>query len=172
MPSSFVDSVPAVMKLAIEVNPRRVVDVGPGWGKYGLMCREYLPRLEELAAVEVHPTDAAFPVLQAVYDGVLIQDARKVEPEFWAGYQVALLIDMIEHMTIDEGHELLYAIQEGGCVPIVSTPKVFVHQHDADNPYEEHVSVWAWDDFTTHGIVTDASTIDSVVFRLKARRPL
>lgn len=169
MPSSFVDGVPSVVHMTIAARPRRVVDVGPGWGKYGLMCREYLPDLSSLWAVEACPTDDALPVLQAIYDGVRIADARELRPEYWADFDVALIIDVIEHMTIDEGHKLLNTIQAAGCSPIVSTPKVFTHQHDDDNPFEEHVSVWSWTDFSPHGIASDMSTADSIIFRLGAR---
>ena len=53
MPSSFVDSVPPTIKTIISLDPERVIDVGPGWGKYGLMCKEYLPNLQRVEAVEV-----------------------------------------------------------------------------------------------------------------------
>lgn len=165
MPSSFVDSVPGVMHLVIEYAPGTIVDVGPGWGKYGLMCREYLPRLRKLDAVEV--PQGRLEIQEAIYDDILEMDARKVSPSFWQGYHVALLIDMIEHMTLEEGHELLYTIQRAGCSPIVSTPKVFVEQHDDTNPYETHVSVWGWEDFAEHGVAADQSTIDSVIYRLR-----
>jgi hypothetical protein len=168
MPSSFVDSFPAIVKLLIDLEPQRVLDIGPGWGKYGLACREYLPDIEFLAGIEV--PQGRLSTQDAIYDHVFIGDVRDASENLFEGYDVALLIDIIEHMTLDEGHQLLDAIQNAGCAVLVSTPKVFMEQHDESNPYETHISLWGWEDFAQHGVKADVSTIDSVIYLLKARR--
>lgn len=169
MPSSFVDSVPPIMKLLIEHQPPRVVDVGPGWGKYGLMCREYLPNLQRLDAVEVAEGRWSKQIMRCqstIYDHVEISDVRQLDPGFWDGYDVALFVDVIEHMTVKEGKKVLHAALSKRCIPIVSTPKVFEEQHDPHNPYETHVSCWTWEDLSPLAPVTDVSTIDSIIFML------
>lgn len=168
MPSSFVDSIPGVMHLVIENlvpagEVARVVDIGPGWGKYGLMVREYCSPVH-LTAVEVQ--QGLCLTQEAIYDDIIVGDARLHEQDFWKGYDLALLIDVIEHMTLDEGHLLLDRLIASGVKVVVSTPKVFEEQHDEHNPFEEHVSVWGWEDFQRHGIVDDRSTIDSIIFLL------
>lgn len=168
MPSSFVDSFPPIVKLIIGLEPRRVLDIGPGWGKYGLACREYLPDIEFLAGVEV--PQGRLSTQDAIYDHVFIGDVRDQDQAMFAGYDLVLLIDVIEHMTLWDGHQLLHSIQKAGCRILVATPKVFVDQHDDSNPYETHVSLWNWEEFAAHGIKADESTIDSIIYLLKAKR--
>lgn len=164
MPSSFVDSVPGVMHLAISVDPQVVVDVGPGYGKYGLMCREYLPNLQVLQAVEVE--EGRLPTQDAIYDHIVTKSVLHVAPPYWGNVELVLLIDVIEHMSKEQGKRLLRTWMDAGCSVIVSTPKIFEEQHDDHNPYEEHVSLWTWEDFIEFRIVEDRSTIDSIIFRL------
>lgn len=166
MPSSFVDSIPPIMKLLIERDYKRILDVGPGWGKYGLMCREYL-NPELLNAVEVKP--GLLPTQKIIYDNVIVSDARHLNKDYWAMYDIALMIDMIEHMTLNQGQELLERILSTGCHVLVSTPKVWEEQHADNNPYEEHKSLWTWEDFPAAAV--DISTIDSIIFLLEPVPP-
>jgi len=165
MPSSFAASYPPIIEVLLTIAPQRVIDIGPGWGKYGLACREYLPGLQTLHAIEVPP--GRLEVQDAIYDHVYTGDARLfTSPNFWARFDLVLLIDVIEHMSLAEGHRLVDLMQHSGCRVLVSTPKVFESQHDDHNPYEEHVSLWSGQDFGQHGIEADASTIDSVIYVL------
>lgn len=167
MPSSFVDSVPSVMKLLIDSAPSRVVDIGPGYGKYGLMAREYLgDKLLVLDCVEVK--EGRLVTQDAIYDQVFEADARTLPGDFWEGYDIALLVDVIEHMTIEEGLELLRLLRSSGCWVILSTPKIFEEQHDEGNPFEDHVSLWSWEVLQGKvSVLRDESTIDSIIYLLK-----
>lgn len=170
MPSSFADSYPGIVKLLIEAAPRRVVDIGPGWGKYGLACREYLPSLETLRAIEV--PEGRLPTQDVIYDMVYTDDVRDLVliADFWSRFDFALVIDVIEHLTKEQGHTLLRTLQAAGVRTLVATPKVFFEQHDEHNPFEEHLSLWTWEDFSPYGIEADLSTIDSVIFLLRGSR--
>jgi hypothetical protein len=169
MPSSYVDSFAPIVKLLINAAPDHVIDIGPGWGKYGLACREYLPNLLTLQAVEVE--QGRLPVQDLIYDRVYTTDVRALSDYdgFWQRFEVALLIDVIEHMPLDDGHALLDVIQKNHCRPLVATPKVWFEQHADDNPYETHVSWWPWEEFTRHEVVADVSTIDATIYLLRGR---
>jgi hypothetical protein len=168
MPSSYVDSFPPIVKLLIDTAPEHVIDIGAGWGKYGLACREYLPDLLTLHAVEVEP--GRLPVQDLIYDKIHTTDVRGLRSgPFWQQFEVALLIDVIEHMSLDDGHALLDTIQANHCRPLVATPKVWFEQHDDNNPYETHVSWWPWSEFTSHEILADVSTIDATIYLLRDR---
>lgn len=170
MPSSYVDNVPPIIHMMIKhsAQPARICDVGPGWGKYGLMAREYLPVIEQLDAVEVEQ-GLWPPAVYAIYDNIEIADARALGGGFWEPYDMVFMIDMIEHMELADGHRLLNTVQDAGCCVLVSTPKVLVEQHDDNNPYETHVSLWDWEEFQPHGIVDDSSTTDSIIYLLQRR---
>lgn len=168
MPSSYVDSFPPIVKLLIDLQPEKVIDIGPGWGKYGLACREYLPDLVALDAIEVR--QGRLSVQDAIYDNVWTGDVRSyTSGRFWSRWGLALIIDVIEHLPIVEGHLLLDTILTNGCGVLVATPKTWIEQYDEHNPYEEHVSFWEWTEFQEHNIAADASTPDAIIYHLKAR---
>jgi hypothetical protein len=169
MPSSYVDSVPPIVKLLIEIAPARVVDIGPGWGKYGLLCREYLPNLQVLEAVEV--VTGRKLTQDAIYDRVHVSDVCDLAGErFWRKFDMALMIDVIEHIAFQDAHQVLKWMLHGGCKVLVSTPKVFQDQDDPDNPYERHVTLWSWDALRGYEIARDVSTIDSLIYLLDGTR--
>jgi len=53
MPSSAPDHIPAVLKHVMKLQPKRVLDVGVGYGKWGFLLREYLESWND----RVHPED-------------------------------------------------------------------------------------------------------------------
>lgn len=168
MPSSFVDSVSPIIKTIIDLSPQKVIDIGPGWGKYGLMCCEYLSELETLDAVEV--LQGRKSLQDHIYDKVFTTDVRFLPNDFWEPYDLVLMVDVIEHMEKEEGQILLKNIVNCFTSVLVSTPKKFEEQHDPSNPYETHVSHWEWDDFWYPGMMDhykiDSSTIDSTIYTL------
>jgi hypothetical protein len=124
--------------MAWETKPRTVIDVGPGHGKGGLLLREYLEPIEQLDAVEAEPRYLdAFGWLKAIYDTVHVADAVTVD---YTPYDLVLMIDVLEHLTHDQGAELLARIP--GRV-IICTPRDYFQnpEHD-DYPTESHRSVW------------------------------
>lgn len=163
MPSSFVDSVPNIIHGIIEYGPRKIVDVGPGWGKYGLMCREYLGDLDWLDAVEVPP--GRYPTQDAIYDHIFECDARTFAG--WSAYDLVLLIDVIEHMSKADGHVMLERMRLCGAAVLLSTPKVFIEQHDPHNPFEDHQCLWEWPDFDGYTVMKDLSTVDAIIYLLR-----
>lgn len=147
MPSSFASSFAPIVNAIVDLAPRRVIDVGPGYSKYGLACREYLPGLEQLWAVEV--PQGRMVIQDAVYDIVLEADVRSYTAvgDPWANFDLALFIDVVEHMTVAQGQAVLRAVGLSGCRAIVATPRIFIPQHGGDNPFETHVALWTPDDF-------------------------
>ena len=170
MPSSFIDSVAPIVHTIVAAAPKRVLDVGPGWGKYGLLCREYLHDLTWLDAIEV--PEGRKPSQDLIYDRLYEGDVRDLKSRaLWAAYDLVLMIDIIEHLPKDDGHNVLASVVDAGTAVLISTPKLFVEQHDPDNPHEEHLCVWEWSDFQRYDIRTDASTIDSIIYVLGAKTP-
>jgi hypothetical protein len=168
MPSSYADSFPPIVHAIIAFEAQRVLDIGPGWGKYGLACREYLPQLTMLDAIEV--PQGRLRTQPAIYDNVFIGDARDAPEQFYRPYNLALLIDIIEHLTLSDGHRILSRIQRAGPAVLVATPKRFIEQHADRNPHEEHLSFWDEAEFAPHSIAVDASTDDAGIYILKGRQ--
>lgn len=164
MPSSYVDSVPPIIKVLVGRGYSSILDIGPGWGKYGLMCREYLSP-SELHAVEAFWSPQMSPVQEAIYDSITYTDVTTFDGWDRCRPTLTLLIDVIEHMSMEHGHAVVRKALEYGDL-LVSTPKRFVHQHDEENTYEEHLSFWGWKTLRRYRIIEDVSTIDSLIYLL------
>ncbi len=142
MPSSNLACAPSVLWLASEHQPRRVLDVGVGVGKYGLLTREYLPPLDELAGVEAEARYLdAYPWLTHIYDHLWVDiDVRDLSDENLARFDVVLLIDVLEHLDAEEAATLLKRIP--GRV-VICTPRDWFQNPEAEEyPSERHRSHW------------------------------
>lgn len=141
MPSSNLVLAPAIVAMVAELEPNSVLDVGPGCGKYGLLLREYVRRDLRIVAVEAERRYAhELPWVSCLYDDVWWENVTAMERAAFDGFDVVLMIDVLEHLSRDEGERLLQRI-----VPpvIVCTPASFFQNPEADDyPTERHRSVW------------------------------
>lgn len=168
MPSSYAGSFTPIVHTIIDYAPRHVLDIGPGWGKYGLACREYLPNLETLDAVEVR--QGRYETQDVIYGSIFVGDIRDAPEQFFLPYDLVLFIDVIEHLPLEDGHELLARMQRAGPNVLVSTPTRFFEQHVETNPYETHISFWDATEIAPHTVIRDVSTVDAGIFLIKGRR--
>jgi SAM-dependent methyltransferase len=131
-----------VLDVIAEERPVTVLDVGAGFGKYGGLAREYA------APARVDAVDAAAPKLTG-YDNVYLGDVRdlnRVLPAELPRYDLALFVDVIEHLEKAEGHRVLGELIERARRVLVTTPLGFRRQEIPGQPYETHRSGWyPWD---------------------------
>lgn len=162
MATSFYSSLTDVMTLimALDPPPQNVLDVGIGGGKYGLLCREYLTYWERRGRRPVQRIDGIEPHLPAVgelqkniYDQILVGDARTILPSLKEdAYDLALLMDVIEHFEKADGERVLRELQRVARVVLVSTPSFYyVQTGGGSNPYADHHSFWSPGDFKNAG---------------------
>jgi hypothetical protein len=154
MPSSYSSNISIIVSIIKEVNPRTVLDIGSGWGKYGLLCREYLQNLERLDGVEVWEPYVS-DIQRAIYSSLIIGDIRDISLPH---YELTLLVDVLEHFEKEEGKELLRRFPKP---LLVSTPTEFF-QEDDPNPYERHRSLWHIADFADY-VIEDYSNEKSYI---------
>jgi hypothetical protein len=164
----------AILDWVLLLQPRRVLDVGAGFGKYGMLCREYLDvfegrlrREEWTAQVDgIEGYDGCItPVHAFVYNTLHHGDALDVLRERPAGaYDLALVIDVIEHFEFDASERLLDECRRVSSYVLVSTPKLFFAQGaEFGNPREIHRSEWAPGVLSAHGgVVVHEDEISSV----------
>jgi len=145
------------MELVQITKPQSVLDIGIGFGKFGFLCREYLElwdgrniyddwrhRIDGIEAFEKYIT----PVHDRIYDNIYTGDALSVLPTLETTYDLVLLIDVIEHFTIEDGLRLLEMCATRSKACIISTPHDVSSQGDCfDNSYEIHRSQWTWEHF-------------------------
>ena len=154
MPSSSHLGLSLALEHVVRLRPRRVLDVGVGFGKWGFLLREALDFMwgredreqwtVQIDGIDAHRYDS--PLLDWVYDDLRIADARDVIDEL-GGYDVVVIGDAIEHFEKDEGVALLDALLQQNRNVVLTTPVEFFEQRREDNPYEEHRSHWTVNDF-------------------------
>ncbi len=160
MPTSHRYQLNEIVDLIMRVNPQTMLDVGVGFGKYGVLAREYLELLDgrkqyhdwqrRIEGMEVF-ADYITPLHHYIYDHVYIGDAAELLPEMKSSYDLVLLIDVLEHFTREQGTAVLYSCLRIGRNVIVSTPRQFFRQEGFGNPYEQHHSHWQQTDLAVFG---------------------
>jgi len=166
MCSSAPEKIPLVMAEAVRLAPASVLDVGMGFGKYGLLLREYADiglRTDEpahergrwrlrLTGVEVF---APFVLAhqRAIYDDILVGDIRELlrVGRVWP-HDLALMVEVLEHMPKADGFDVLRRLSALSRAVLVTTPNGFQPMPELlGNPFQEHVSGWLADDLRDAG---------------------
>lgn len=147
MPTSNLAHAIPILNLVetIDPHPETILDVGPGWGKYATLLREYLNHPPtKIDAVEVHEPYVHDHRLAALYDVVAIGDACDLTPALLATYDLVLMVDVIEHLDKDRALALLDRIP--GWV-VICTPVEFFSNGPGLPDSETHRSHWTADDW-------------------------
>jgi len=156
MPVSSYDHVSEVMHVITRVQPAKILDVGVGFGKWGILCREGL----DVTSGRIQKTDWQTqidgieifeqyrnPLWDIAYNRVIIGDILEMIEDL-PEYDLILLCDVIEHFEKQIGYGLLLRLMEKSKVIILSSPRGFMAQGAVwDNAYEEHKSGWTKRDF-------------------------
>jgi hypothetical protein len=138
MPTSEHWQIPWVVDLIAREQPASVLDVGAGWGKYGALAREYA------SPGRVDALDVARP-RYAVYDHFFEGDVRQLDrvlPADVPRYDLALFIDVIEHLPKAEAWAVLDRLAHRARRVLVATPWGFRRQEVEGQPFESHLSGW------------------------------
>jgi SAM-dependent methyltransferase len=150
MPGSRYEQIETVVDLMVRLEPRRILDVGVGNGLYGLLARQYVGgagpfvpnglRVDGIEIFEGYLT----PVQRTVYDELMVGDALEILPDLPSGaYDVALALDVIEHLRDPRGRELLAHLRRVARHCILTSPRGEFPQGPLfGNEHETHVSTW------------------------------
>lgn len=157
MPSSHTYQLNEIMELVILTEPKSILDIGCGYGKFGLLCYERLNlwytndinnKNVKIDAIEAF-TKYLTPVHAFVYDRIYIGEAIKTLKDIKEKYDLILLIDVLEHFEREDGEKLLRECLRKARNVIVSTPVFIGKQEDMfDNTYEVHRAQWDREDFS------------------------
>ncbi len=157
MPFSHYHQINQIVELIVELSPRRVLDVGVGFGMYGYLARLYLELSDGrqqysdwqrvIDGIEAFP-EYVTPVHEWIYNEIHRADALTVLPTLREPYDLVLAIDVLEHFPREQGVEFLRECTRCGRNVLISTPKEYWDQTDAfGNPYETHHHLWRKADF-------------------------
>ena len=161
MPTSQNYQISKIIEAIISHNPNSVLDIGVGFGKYGVLCREYLELWDgcekysdfkrKIDGVEVFESYIT-PLHRFIYDEIHIGDATKIIDDLKNSYDLVLLIDVLEHFEKKAGAELIQKILSKNKAILISVPKVSGDQKDMfSNQHETHLAEWAKKDFKKFG---------------------
>ncbi|MGH7742275.1 MAG: class I SAM-dependent methyltransferase [Candidatus Eiseniibacteriota bacterium] len=142
MPTSEHWQIPHIVELIARLKPESVLDVGAGYGKYGVLAREY-GGSSRVDALDI--TAPRYPVYDHIYLGDL-RELDRVLPAEAGRYDLALFVDVIEHFEKSEGGRVLEQLTRRARRVLVATPLGFRRQEIPGMPYETHRSGWyPWD---------------------------
>ncbi len=165
MPTSQWSQIGVIVDAMMRLQPKSVLDVGVGHGKWGFLAREYLEifpgrvpygtRTHRVEGIEAHEPYLG-PVHEQLYDrvhrGEALDVLRTLDDR---SFDLVLLIDILEHMPRDVGREVLEHATRVGRVVLVSVPRDFKERDEfLGNRYEQHVSPWSMADLRRAGART------------------
>lgn len=150
MPTSALAVVPTVLNHMVALDPSSILDVGAGFGKYGVLFREYCPKHPTMVGVEAWEPYVADHRLRGIYDHLHVGDVLDLDDYTLNSTDVVFMGDVIEHLEKDRALELLTRIHRP---MVINTPEHFFHNGDNLPWTEEHRSHWTLDDFRATGRV-------------------
>jgi hypothetical protein len=159
MPTSDFHQISDVLHVIEQLQPRTVLDIGVGFGKWGILCREILEIYKgrvtastweiQIDGVEINEPYRN-PLWELAYDHVYCGDVAEVLPTL-ASYDLIICCDVIEHFEKETGHSLLRDMLRQSKVTILTSPRGFAQQGARHgNEYERHRSGWGIEDFRQH----------------------
>jgi hypothetical protein len=157
MPSSRPELIPAVVNLVMQLQPRSILEIGTGFGKYGFLFREYLEiwgaaedterldpsmwqvRIDGIEFYEPYVTD----VQRKIYDNLIVGDAM-TEIDALGGYDLIFMGEVIEHFPKEDGRVLIEKCRaHANQMIVISTPNYLSHQGAVyGNDRETHHCLW------------------------------
>ena len=147
MPTSDPFNISPMMIVLTKLRPKRLLDIGCGFGKYGMLYREYTDIWDErldpstwqyhIEGVEAFPAYRN-PIHDYAYDAVHYAPAEDVLPTL-GEFDCVLISDVIEHLEHSAAKGLVAEAFRHAPTVVISTPRDFNEQHAiCDNEYERH----------------------------------
>jgi hypothetical protein len=167
MPFSNTEQMSPIMAEIVNLNPRSILDVGCGLGVYGMLCRIHLDLYHDLEFYKklegFHPWSTRIEGIEGckaytpfippwAYDKIHTGNALDVVPTMPdSGYDLILILAMIEHLSREEGMDLIDHLKRIGKAIILSVPKNWQEQEISGYPLETHRSHWTEQDLREAG---------------------
>jgi SAM-dependent methyltransferase len=146
MPTSDPRVISTIVHRAIGLMPLSVLDLGIGYGKYGVLLREYIgynvdrtPRIEGVEGWDNYSKGN-----WSAYDEVYRHDFsdRGWWPRY-VGFDLVLMIDSLEHLPPADAEDLLSHLIKNNKTVIISVPNGVCPQGVyKGNVLETHRSTW------------------------------
>jgi SAM-dependent methyltransferase len=132
------------------LQPARVLDIGPGRGKYSAIAKAKAKEHGfacHLTAVEI---DAAYVEefkLRDLYDEVIVDDAVNLIKEPRRRFDLVIIGDCIEHMRKSDGIDLINFLIYRSAYICIICPEAWLQDDLDGHTAEAHISIWGVEDF-------------------------
>jgi len=161
MASSAYQIISNVVEEIVKTQPKTILDIGIGFGKWGFLSREYLdcwrdkiyPNTWQIKIIGIEiwrPFADQLPWNRLFYDDIYIGDAYEIIDKIDENFDLIIANDVLEHLEKDRGLILLDKIlNKTDKKAIVNVPigEGWLGNVILDNnPYEAHKAVWSSND--------------------------
>lgn len=164
-------NIPWCVQAIMQIQPKKVVDVGVGFGRWGMILREFgelwfdrvLPHEWEIEIEGVEAFEGSIADYhRQFYNRIHIGDALGVLPGLDGNWSLGILGDVLEHFYKSDGERVLNDLVERSDYVMVNLPlgEDWPQEDMYDNPYEEHKAVWELTDFDPALVVAQQSFLD------------
>jgi len=164
MPTSNMATCHDMIRIIDYIQPKTVLDVGCGYGRWGYLVREIMDIVHTRYAKETWQTiiDAVeiyapyiTPAHNYIYTKIYTEDIRTFNPNMV--YDLIILGDIIEHLDKPEAQTVIDKLRPLCKNLIITTPNGYIPQGEVlNNPHEIHKCGFSQDEF----IKQDALVID------------
>jgi len=160
--TSFTENIQPIIEAIEVLNPKSVLDVGCGFGKYAILIREALMSAKvrqgdltpkddlRIDCAEIAQYFVNLPYLRAIYTGQYWRDVRELPSHTLKKYDLILLIDVVEHWDKESALEFIRKAKENQNTRVlVSTPKkvlMYTEEYYGKDCLK-HISQWETKDF-------------------------
>lgn len=150
MPYSFNTFDQTVVDLFHELQPKNMLDIGCGAGKYGKIAQQIIPNTKRIG-IEVEEKYIEKFELRSLYDEMRVGYASEVlNKDVNETFDLVVIGDCIEHMPKSVGIDLINYLTYRTKYILILAPE-FIIQHEVEGVKEEaHISVWSEQDFLFH----------------------
>jgi len=138
--------------------------VGPGFGKWGVLAREYLevygnkrfePKTWKVRIDAIEANQEYMNIIKDfVYDHIYWTPVQEYIKHHYIPdnkYDLILILDVIEHVTKQEGIHIIKYFQEHSNNIMILTPSKLSMTHSQWNHWEDHKCVWSLEEFASLG---------------------
>jgi hypothetical protein len=149
------------VELVRKLNPKTILDIGVGFGRWGILFREFLEIWEHskydgkwertIDGVEIFPGYIK-DYHKYFYDNIYVEDGLMFLKNTPNKYDLINLGDVVEHFSKSDGQELIKLALEKGKWVLINVPigKNWAQEGTDENPHEAHRSIWYNNDFTMY----------------------
>lgn len=176
MPVSHWRHIDTVMRAVESVGADTILDIGPGFGKFGVLLRErfdirfnrygkkkWTTKIDCVEAWEPYIS----PLHRYIYNEIIIGNILDVVDSL-GNYDIILFIDGLEHLEKEDGLDLVKKLYlKTNKLLLLSFPRTLNTRANSNwaNPFERHLSLWNAADLIN--LFGDVSICSPTIFSIR-----